>query len=285
MTTHHLQGRTEDELLWFRRRGFLQGASAWVAMGGFGAAFAQTRSNIVALTGDATVNGQALRRDAVVQTGDQLQTGPDSNLVFVVGNSAFQVRQNSRVTVERGQTLNAVSVLRIVTGAVGSVWGKGSSRTIVTPTLTAGIRGTGVYTEVFADQADRTYFCNCYGVVDLATSGDRTRSEAEYHQSFWGEAVPKNGRLITPAPAINHTDEELETLAKLVDQRPTWVITGRKANKGESGGSGYGGGGYGSSSGGGYGATPATAPAAGGAATPGTPGTPAPAGGPTGGYR
>ena len=48
------------------------------------------------------------------------------------------------MTVERGATLNTVSLLRLLTGAVASVWGRGSSRQIVTPTLTAGIRGTGV---------------------------------------------------------------------------------------------------------------------------------------------
>ena len=34
MTQHTLQGRTEAEILWFRRRSFLQGAAAWTAMGG-----------------------------------------------------------------------------------------------------------------------------------------------------------------------------------------------------------------------------------------------------------
>jgi hypothetical protein len=160
-----------------------------------------------------------------------VETGPGSNLVFVIGNAAFQVRQNSRLVVERGNTLNAVSVLRLVTGAVASVWGKGLSRQIVTPTLTAGIRGTGVYTEVFAQQDNRSYFCNCYGVVDLGAGNDRAVSRAEYHQSFWGEVEPRNGRMLTPAQAINHTDEELEFLAQLVDQRTAWQVLGRKGVK------------------------------------------------------
>ena len=118
-------------------------------------------------------------------------------------------------------------MLRLLTGAVASVWGRGTSRQIVTPTLTAGIRGTGVYTEVFPQQGYRSYFCNCYGAVDMAAGGDRALSRADYHQSFWGEAEPKNGRYLTPAKAINHTDEELEYLAQpgrpahgLADRRP-----------------------------------------------------------------
>jgi hypothetical protein len=272
---HTLQGRTEEELFWFRRRSFLQGASAFLAMGGFGAAVAQQRSNIVELKGEATLNGQTMRPDTIIQTGDTVVTGPNSNLVFVVGNSSFQVRQNSRVSVERGQTLNAVSVLRMVTGAVVSVWGRGQSRSIVTPTLTAGIRGTGVYTEVFPEQNMRSYFCNCYGTVELAAGKDRALSRAVYHQSFWGEAQPKNGVLITPAGAINHTDEEVEALAKLVAQQTAWQISGRKGDKNPGAtGSGYDSG---------YGAAPAPAPAGpAGSSQPGA--APAPAPAPSGGY-
>ena len=109
MSQHSLQGRTDDEVLWFQRRGFLQAAAAWSAMGGFAAAQAQSRSNIVELRGDALLNGSRLLPEQTIQTGDEIVTGPQSNLVFVVGNASFQVRQNSRLSVERGSTLNAVS--------------------------------------------------------------------------------------------------------------------------------------------------------------------------------
>lgn len=229
MTQHSLQGRREDEVLWFQRRSFLQGAAAFTALGGFGAAWAQSRSNIVELHGDALINGQRLSAQQTIQTGDTLQTGPQSTLTFVLGNSAFHVRQNSSLTLERGATLSAISILRLLSGAVGSVWGKGNLRQIVTPTLTAGIRGTGVYTEVFPDQ--RSYFCNCYGVVDMAAGGDQVTSESSYHQAFWGEVARKDGRMLTPAKAINHTDEEVEYLAKLANQRTAWQILGKKGVK------------------------------------------------------
>jgi len=163
-----------------------------------------------------------------LQTGDQLQTGPGSSLIFAMGNASFLVRQNSLVTVERGATLSTVSLLRMVTGAVASVWSKGSNRSIITPTLTAGIRGTGVYTEVMPQQDNRTYFCNCYGTVDLSAGGSQTVSVAQYHQSFWSAT---QGAPLSPAPAINHTDEELEFLANLIGQRTAWQISGVKGNK------------------------------------------------------
>jgi hypothetical protein len=231
MEQHTLQGITEDEVLWFRRRSFISSAAAWTAMGGINAAHAQQRSNIVELVGDALVNGSRMSPQTILQTGDSIETGPSSNLIFVVGNASFQVRQNSRLRVERGASLNAVSVLRLLTGAVASVWGKGSNRQIVTPTMTAGIRGTGVYTEVRPAQNFRSYFCNCYGTVEIAAGPDRALSRADYHQAFWGEAAPVNGRMLTPAGAINHTDEEIEVLARLIDQRTNWQTMGKKGTK------------------------------------------------------
>lgn len=236
MTQHLLRGRSEKELLWYQRRSLLAAAAAWTAMGGFGAAQAQQRSNIVELLGDAQLNGARLLPHQTIQSGDEIVTGPGTSLVFVVGTSSFKVRQNSRLSVERGETLNAVSLLRLLSGAVASVWSKGPTRQIVTPTLTAGIRGTGVYTEVFADQNGRGYFCNCYGTVDLSAGPDFATSRADYHQSFWAEVQPKAGRFLTPAPALNHADEELEFLARLVGQRTAWQVMGKK---GARDGTGY----------------------------------------------
>ena len=231
MTQHTLRGRSEKELLWYQRRSFLGAAAAWTASGGFAAAQAQQRGNIVELVGDAQLNGTRLRPDQTIQTGDNISTGPGTTLVFVVGNSSFKVRQNSRLSVERGDSLNAVSILQLITGAVVSVWGKGTRRQIVTPTMTAGIRGTGVYTEVFASQNNRSYFCNCYGTVDIASGPDAITSQTDYHQSFWGEVQPKEGRFLTAAPAINHGDEEVENLARLVSQRTAWQIMGKRGVK------------------------------------------------------
>jgi hypothetical protein len=231
MTQHTLEGRSESEVLWYQRRTFLSAAAAWTALGGFDAAYAQQRSNVVELVGDALVNGQRLLPQQTVQSGDSINTGPGSSLVFVIGNAAFQVRQNSRFVVERGDTLNIVSVLRLLTGGIASVWGKGTSRKIITPTLTAGIRGTGVYTEVLPEQNFRSYFCNCYGVVDMNAGDTKAVSRADYHQAFWSSAAPGSALALAPAKAINHTDEELEYLARLVNQRTNWQTMGKKGVK------------------------------------------------------
>ena len=228
MTQHTLAGRLEKEITWFQRRDVIKSAAAWMAMGGLPAVMAQQRSNVVQMTGDALLNGTRMRPDQVIQTGDRIQTGPGASIIFAMGNASFLVRENTIMSVERGATLNVVSVLRMVTGAVASVWRKGNNRSIVTPTLTAGIRGTGVYTEVVAEQDSRTYFCNCYGTVELNSGGVQKVSVAQYHQSFWSQT---QGAPLSPAGAINHSDEELEFLAQLMGQRTAWQIAGRKGVK------------------------------------------------------
>ena len=67
--------------------------------------------------------------------------------------------------------------------------------------------------------------------MDSPEAGDRTVSESTYHQSFWAEASPRKGQSLFPAPAINHTDEEMEMLAALVRQRTAWQISGMKGPK------------------------------------------------------
>lgn len=239
MTRHHVEGRNEQELLWFQRRSALKAAAAWMAMGGLPAAMAQDRSNIVELYGDALINGNRLLPGQTIQTGDQLQTGPGAGLVFALGNASFRVRQNTLMTVERGPSLLAVSLLRLITGGVVSVWNKGGSRSIVTPTLTAGIRGTGVYTEVQPERGNRTYFCNCYGTVDMVASSSRVESQSDYHQSFWVEPTAAAETVIRPAGFLNHTDEELEFLAGLIGQQTYWQIAGRKGTPDGKGMMGY----------------------------------------------
>lgn len=228
---HHLQARTEKEILWYQRRQFLSAAALWTATGGYTAAQAQQRSNIVELVGDAQLNGSRLRPEQTIQTGDEVVTGPGTTLVFVVGNASFKVRQNTRMAVERGSSLFSVSLLRLFSGGVASVWGKGRSRQIVTPTLTAGIRGTGIYAEIFSRDTGRTYFCNCYGTVDMSSGADKLLSQADYHQAFWADVPNAAGKFLTPAPPINHGDEELEVLARLVQQRTAWQLAGRRGVK------------------------------------------------------
>lgn len=221
---------TESPVTGLQRRSLVQAAAAWTTAGAWNAALAQPQSRMVELRGDILRNGQRITRADTVAAGDRIETGPGSSAVFTVGDSAFLVRENTRLVLE-GENPSAVRLLRLLSGAVASVWSRGTDRRVTTPTMTAGIRGTGVYAEVFAAQDSRTYFCNCYGTVDVAAGTDKVVSESSYHQSYWAEATARNGRTLFPAEAINHTDEEIEILAALLQQRTAWQISGVKGPK------------------------------------------------------
>ena len=120
-----LLGRTDEELQWWRRRSLLQAAATWAAAGGWAGAQAQSGSNIVEVRGDVLRNGQALTAQGSISTGDRIETGPGATAVFTVGHSAFLLRQNSRMALD-GDTPTAVRALRLLTGAVASVWGRGT---------------------------------------------------------------------------------------------------------------------------------------------------------------
>jgi hypothetical protein len=193
-------------------------AAAWLSPA---RAFAQGVTNITELTGDAMVNGRRLAPDGVIQTGDRVQCGPGSTLGFTINRDAFLVRPNTELLITRGPSLFIIGGARLVTGAVLAVFGRSDKpRSVIGPTVTAGIRGTGFYVEA---RPDSTYFCTCFGVIDLAAAnGQRETVSSNRHQARRIMAANPGAPAITEAPFENHEDVELERLAVLVGQRAPW---------------------------------------------------------------
>ncbi len=184
--------------------------------------------------GDVRVNGIPAQVGAQVVPGDVVTTGPDSLAVFVVKKSVYLVRDNTRVDLssETSEEFKekVVNVLRIVSGKMLSVFGRGR-RSIITTTAVVGIRGSGVYVEA---EPTRTYICTCYGIADIEARADsnaketvRTRHHEAPRYVYGGRAK----KLIVKAPVINHTDAELIMLEGLVWRKPPFVE--------EEGGGGY----------------------------------------------
>ena len=85
-----------------------------------------------------------------------------------------------------------------------------------TPVATIGIRGTGVYLEA---EADRSYVCTCYGLVDIAAKADPQQKltvESKHHDQPLYVYGGGKSKLIEAAPVKNHTDMELAMLEALV---------------------------------------------------------------------
>ena len=103
-------------------------------------------SRVVDLRGDVLRNGTRLHAQDRIAAGDQLETGPGSRVVLTVGDSAFLVRENTRLALE-GDSPVTVRLLRLLSGAVASVWSRGQTARS-SPHHDGGHPGTGVYAEV-----------------------------------------------------------------------------------------------------------------------------------------
>ena len=169
--------------------------------------------------GDVHVNDKPAQRGMEVGPGDVVTTGRDAELVVVVGRDAFLVRADSRIELSGDAKRQLLSGLRVVSGALLSVFGPGREKSIRTATAAIGIRGTGVYVEI---EGSRTYVCTCYGESQLVPVDDPSRAEtvrtAHHDQPryIYAKGMP---RMIEKAPVINHTDAELVLLESLVGRK------------------------------------------------------------------
>ena len=172
------------------------------------------------LQGDVRINDIKAKKGDLVKPGDTVTAGSNSFAVFVVGQDAFLIRENSRVMVSGDGLI--VKGMRILTGKLLSVFKPGNKR-IHTAIATIGIRGTGVYVEA---HDDHTYVCVCYGSADLSSgpTGKLLETIATTHHESPRYIYPgDSGRLIETAPVIDHTDDELIMLESLVGRSPPFV--------------------------------------------------------------
>src|SRR5258706_334065 len=110
--------------------------------------------------------------------------------------------------------------------ALGAGFKSGNRRQIVAANVTAGIRGTGVYLET---RGDGTYFCTCWGQVDLASADDPKDRElitSSNHTPRLVATQPKDGSRFLSAPFETHTDEEMDILQKCVGRRSPILVPG-----------------------------------------------------------
>ena len=177
------------------------------------------QKGVARVRGDVRIGGVRAESGMAVRPGDTVTVGQGSEAVFVVGRDAFMARAGSRIDFSGDAGRAVMSGLRIVTGALLSVFEPGRSRRIQTTTATIGIRGTGIYVEI---QKLRTYACTCYGEAELVPVDEPREAEVvrTTHHDQPRYIYPKGmPRMIEPAPVVNHTDAELILLESLVGRQ------------------------------------------------------------------
>lgn len=179
------------------------------------------------MRGEVSVNSKPAREGQLLGPGDTVVTGPGSEAIYVVGQDAFLQREGTVISFAADATQN---LLRVVTGKLLSVFGKGA-RTLQVSTATIGIRGTGCYIEdEGSGTAARTYFCLCYGSVDVIPSAAPQEREAytttHHDRPMVIHNDSKTPKLMLPAAVINHSDDELKLLESLVGRWPPFYGKG-----------------------------------------------------------
>ncbi|MGH8528332.1 MAG: hypothetical protein ACRETN_00610 [Nevskiales bacterium] len=179
------------------------------------------------LRGEVRINGQPANHQTVIRASDKIEVGKDGHLIAAVGDSAFIVRENSKVE------LSGVALVIRAFRATGALLGVIAPRPpqervkVHTVTATIGIRGTGFYVD---SDPEKTYFCTCYGTTEISARADPKASEqvtTQHHEAArYILATPDKGRRIVPAPFINHTDQELMTIEALVGREVPFAAGG-----------------------------------------------------------
>ena len=224
-----------------QRRHFLQGLMAGLlttvlpAMKAMAVTFKPPASlpaarSVYRVKGRAWVNGNPVDVNTRIKPNDTVKTAMGSELIFVVGDHAMLLRGGSHLVIQPKESNDIESLLigglRLLAGKLLSV-SRNKGMVIETPTTTIGIRGTGVYLEA---GPERTYFCDCYGEVDVVANSDATSKEtisSKHHDRplyIYGKGQP--GQCIHHADHLarpNHTDEELMLVEALVGRKPPFV--------------------------------------------------------------
>jgi hypothetical protein len=175
------------------------------------------------IRGEVIVNRRLATEGQLIKPGDTVVTGRNSEAIYVIGQDAFMQRELSTVSFGSDAVQN---LMRVVSGKLLSVFGKGA-RTIQVSTATIGIRGTGCYIEEENHgTVARTYFCLCYGSVELAPSAAPKETErystTHHDKPMYIHNDMKMPKMMVPAEVINHTDDELTLLEALVGRVPAF---------------------------------------------------------------
>ncbi len=171
------------------------------------------------VTGTVLVNGTPAQSGMSVGRDATIVTTAGSEAIFVIGQDAYLQREKSKVSFSAKTAGLTADVMRVITGGILSVFGKGEKK-LLTPTATIGIRGTGCYIEA---EATRVYFCLCYGAADVIPTADPKHIEriVTKHHDYPIYIYQKSSMPMLVKTAVNnHSDAELELLESLVGRLP-----------------------------------------------------------------
>ena len=185
------------------------------------------RPGLHKVRGEVIVNHKVATEGQLIRPGDTIVTGRDSEAIYVIGQDAYMQRELTTVSFGAEGLQN---LMRVVSGKILSVFGNGAKK-IQVSTATIGIRGTGCYIEDEGTGAKaRTYFCLCYGSVELTPNAAPQEAESysttHHDKPMYVHNDMSMAKMMVPAGVINHSDDELKLLESLVGRWPPFYGQG-----------------------------------------------------------
>ena len=156
-------------------------------------------------SGEILINGKVLDKNTVIKQGDTIETKANATIRFNISKDAFLARPNSKFSLDK---LGKKRVLNVINGGVMAVFG-GGNHGVSTPNMTAGIRGTGIFTLV---KDGKTYFCTCHGETVVDAHGKSTVLKATHHKMVW--VTPTKVKHVMEMQG--HEDHEIVALEAMV---------------------------------------------------------------------
>jgi len=172
------------------------------------------------ITGKVWINDVLATPDTLIKPGDTIKTGSKSQIIFVINEDVYKLGAHSNLRLRYNPGNNRfVNAMRLFSGALMGVFGKGHRRVIQSPTATMGIRGTGLYLKV---EPDSSYFCTCYGDTEIIrhTETRHIQPISTTHHKAYSITHDVHHPQIFSDTMKYHTDEELYYLESLVGRKP-----------------------------------------------------------------
>lgn len=181
---------------------------------------------IVYLEGNVTVDGNAADFGTVVQPGSVIETDGSSLCDVVFGDKNI-IRIYENTITELDMYTGKAELKKGALGAVlfrltSFVSPDGSKFQVSSPDVVAGVRGTVLYLKIEED--GQTYFCTCYGKIQLeAPTGKARRTVEAYHHKAYRYITGEDGKVrLERALKEHHDDISMESIADQIGEEIEW---------------------------------------------------------------
>lgn len=174
------------------------------------------------VSGTVLLNGKDARPDDFVKFGDVIETKARSSCAIIIDSENIIGMREDSVLVYKIKKESATIDLK--NGFLGIIIKNKKNIQdfrVVTPTVTASVRGTVLF--LGTETPTSTYTCICNGVIHYHAAG---RPKAERHAAAHHKGITyaeKAGLVFdTPAGLKYHSDEDIEALAKIINVTIDW---------------------------------------------------------------